>query len=223
MPARRLVRRLLGGLAGKRLAPAGRAPQTARVPEPLTPVEIPAGPLLLRPWAPADADAVFTACQDAEVQRWTSVPSPYRREDAVEYVERISPAGWAAGTGAHFAVVPAVDGDGPLLGSISLMDISEGSAEVGFWASGQARGRGVMTAATRALCRWGFAELGLARITWFAYVGNDASRRVAEKVGFQHEGTLRAYLSQRGRRHDAWVAGLLPGDPEPDAPAHPPS
>ncbi|MDQ1625080.1 MAG: hypothetical protein QOJ49_578, partial [Actinomycetota bacterium] len=54
--------------------------------------------------------------------------------------------------------------------------------------------------------------LGLGRVEWLAHVGNDASRRVAEKVGFVYEGMQRAKCHQRGVRYDAWVAGLLPGE-----------
>ena len=43
-------------------------------------------------------------------------------------------------------------------------------------------------------------------------MGNDASLRVAEKLGFQREGTARAGLLHRGERRDGWVAGLLPGE-----------
>jgi RimJ/RimL family protein N-acetyltransferase len=180
---------------------------------PLEPTEITAGRLHLRPWQPADADAVLAACQDPELQRWTQVPVPYRREHADEYVGVTSPAGWAAGTHAHFAVLDATTAR--LLGSMSLGGIAAGAAEVGYWCVPGERGHGVMTDALGAVCRWGFGRLGLQRVTWLAHVGNDASRRVAEKAGFQLEGTLRQYLPHRGERRDAWIAGLLPGDPTP--------
>ena len=42
--------------------------------------------LLLRPPREDDVDAIVRACQDAESQRWlTSLPSPYTREDAIEF------------------------------------------------------------------------------------------------------------------------------------------
>jgi len=185
-------------------------PQTAAVSTPIEPTEITTGHLVLRPWRPADAHAVFAACQDPELQRWTRVPVPYRHEDAVHYVGQLSPQAWAAGTAAHFAVLDAVTGD--LQGSVSLMDLAEGGAEVGYWTAVEARGRGRTTEAVRAVCAWGVGALGLQRITWLAHVGNTASRRVAEKAGFVVEGTLRQYLPHRGERRDAWVGGLLPGD-----------
>ena len=54
--------------------------------------------------------------------------------------------------------------------------------------------------------------LGVQRLEWYANVGNMASRRVAEKVGFTVEGTLRRGLDQRGTRVDAWIGSLLPGE-----------
>ena len=143
------------------------------------------------------------------------MPVPYRHEDAVADVGQVSPQPWAAGTAAHFAVLDAATGE--LLASVSLMDVAEGGAEVGCWTAASARGRGVTTEAVRAVCAWGFEELGLQRITWLAHVGNAASRRVAEKAGFALEGTLRQYLPHRGARRDAWVAGLLPSDLEAGA------
>ena len=177
----------------------------------LEPVEITAGRLHVRPWQPEDAPAVLAACSDPEVVRWTAVPQPYTAEVARAWVEEQAPSLWASGRGAPFAVLDATTGG--LLGSVSLMRLDAGAAEVGYWLAPEARGRGVATEALAAVCRWGFGALGLGRMTWLAYVGNDASRAVAERVGFTFEGTLRGYLPWRdGTRRDAWVAGLLPGE-----------
>jgi RimJ/RimL family protein N-acetyltransferase len=54
--------------------------------------------------------------------------------------------------------------------------------------------------------------LGVRRLEWYASVGDGASRRVAEKVGFTVEGTLRRGLEKRGTRVDAWIGSLLPGE-----------
>ena len=73
----------------------------------IEPVELQAGDLLLRPFVPADAGAVFSACQDPEIQRWTTVPVPYTRDDAEEFVAACAER-WASGM-PSFAVVDAVD------------------------------------------------------------------------------------------------------------------
>ena len=177
----------------------------------MEPTEITAGRLHLRPWQPYDAAAVLAACQDPELQRWTSVPVPYTEDDARAWVERQTVADWASGTAASFAVLDAVDAR--LLASVALLRIADGAAEIGYWAVPAERGRGVVTDASAAVCRWGFAALDLGRITWLAQVGNTASRRVADKTGFRFEGTLRAWLPARGGgKADAWIGGLLPGD-----------
>jgi len=175
-------------------------------------VEISAGRLHLRPFRPTDAAAVFAACQDAEIQRWTTVPSPYREEDARSFVEEFVPAGWSRGTAATFAIVDSTDG--ALLGNVSVnkLDAAWGLAEVGYWAAAQARGKGVMTQALGAVCRWAFAECGRERIEWLAGIGNVASRRVAEKAGFTIEGVLRSRIVLNGERVDTWIGSLLRGD-----------
>jgi RimJ/RimL family protein N-acetyltransferase len=179
----------------------------------MEPVEISAGSLHLRPFTESDADRAFAICQDPEIQRWTQVPSPYTAADAYEFVSRVVPIGWTTGTEAIFAVCDSTTGE--VLASIGLhLDRGgdEHMAEIGYLCAAEARGRGVTTTGVAAVCRWGFEALGIGRIEWLAEVGNVASRRVAEKVGFVMEGTLRARLLHRGERKDAWVAGLLPGD-----------
>ncbi|MCW2544369.1 MAG: family N-acetyltransferase [Frankiales bacterium] len=187
----------------------------------MEPVEISAGRLHLRPWQESDEDAVYEACQDPEIQRWTRVPSPYTREDAREHTLR-SQQGWQEGGAARFAVLDATSGG--LLGTVLLFDIADGDAEVGYWCAPWARGQGVMSEAVATVCRWGFGELGLARIEWAAGVGNWASLAVAQKCGFTFESTSRMGLVTRGERHDGWWAALLATDEMVDRrPPRPPT
>jgi RimJ/RimL family protein N-acetyltransferase len=172
--------------------------------------------VLLRPFEPEDVPAVYEACQDPEIQRWTAVPSPYTEADAELFLNEMAPFEWESGLGTPFGVFERASG--LLVGSLGLMGITpEDSrdgriAQVGYWTAPEMRGRGYTTDALRLLCRWGFDEVLIARIEWYAEVGNVASRRVAEKVGFVFEGTLRSRLRHRGERRDAWLAALLPTD-----------
>ena len=43
--------------------------------------------VLLRPWRPEDAEEVFRACQDPDLQHFTQVPVPYLLEHAVGFVD----------------------------------------------------------------------------------------------------------------------------------------
>ncbi|MBM7806697.1 RimJ/RimL family protein N-acetyltransferase [Geodermatophilus bullaregiensis] len=97
--------------------------------EPL-PVEVPAGPLLLRPWRAGDADDVRAALTDPATDLWSNPGRVRTREDAEVWVARR--AGWSSGTRATWAVVGTATGE--LLGSVSLhaIDVAQGNAEVGY-------------------------------------------------------------------------------------------
>ncbi|MFI2611487.1 GNAT family N-acetyltransferase [Kitasatospora sp. NPDC018619] len=168
--------------------------------------------LVLRSPRESDIDAVFAACQDPEIQRWTVVPSPYRREDAEFFVRDLAAEGRRTGANLVWGVFER--GSGALVGcqGLVLRAADRGCAEIGWWAVKEFRGRGYTTEAARAVSRHGLRELGLRRLEWLAYVGNEGSRAVAEKVGYRFEGTLRSYAEQRGTFHDSWIASLLPAD-----------
>ncbi|RGC69696.1 putative ribosomal N-acetyltransferase YdaF [Micromonospora sp. MW-13] len=183
------------------------------------PVELTEDGLLLRPWRATDADAVHRACQDPDIQRWTTVPRPYLPEHARGFVTELSAAAWRDGTGAPFAVCDA--GTGELLASCGLVSLHQATdtGEIGYWVAPWARGRGVAARATRAVARWAFDAPGLRRLIWQAEIGNHASRLAALRAGFRIEGELRlAHPSPDGRR-EGWIGSLLPGElPAPGAP-----
>ncbi len=173
----------------------------------MEPVEIVAEGLLLRCWRAEDADAVYRACQDPDIQRWTGVPSPYRASDAVGFVTDHARELWSAGTGAPLGVFDA--STGALLGSGGLASIRGSRAEMGYWTAPGARGRGVATIAGRAVARWTFEQFGDVRLVWRAALGNHASRLAALRMGFRMEGLLRGDVRHDdGTREDAWVGSL---------------
>ena len=166
------------------------------------------GDLILRPPAPEDAEAVTAACQDPEIQRWTLVPSPYRREHAEEW---LAAAPGRARDGEAVALL-AFEGDGRLAGSFSLMelDLERGYGEIGYWVAPWARGRGVATRSVRLLHEWAAGELGLRRIEILPDAANAPSRRVAERCGYVATGELRALPRDPDRKPSyavyAWEA-----------------
>ncbi|MFG3350111.1 GNAT family N-acetyltransferase [Streptomyces sp. NPDC048018] len=175
----------------------------------MEPITLTTERLRLRPFTAADADAVYEACQDPDIQRWTTVPSPYARADAELFVTRLVPEGWQQDGEYAFAVEP-LDG-GPLLAATGLHARAPGVREIGFWQAREHRGRGYMTEAVGAVARWAFS-IGVHRLLWRAEVGNGPSRAVAERVGFTIEGVERAGLVQNGTVRDSWLGSLLPSD-----------
>ena len=119
----------------------------------------------------------------------------------------------ATASAAPYAIVSA-DDDARLLGSIALMalDWTHRRGDVGYWLAGDARGSGHATRAVRAICRWGFAQLGLERIALMASTGNPASQRVAERAGFTREAVLRSSYRGNDGRQDMVAFGLLVSD-----------
>jgi RimJ/RimL family protein N-acetyltransferase len=178
----------------------------------------------------ADVDRIFEVCQDVDIQRWTTVPSPYLREHAEGFVATFVPQGWAAERVFTWAVreprdVTPGEPEPPVLGmvGITLDDAPAGvrSGEVGYWMAPDARGRGLTTEAARLVVDFGLDPegLALARVEWRAEVGNWASRRVAWRLGVRVEAQVRGLLLHHGGRVDGWIGTLLPQDSrEPNEP-----
>ena len=164
--------------------------------------------LELRAPSEGDIEAIEAACQDPEIPRWTTVPSPYTREHAEDFVRQVA-EWWSNGA----ETVWGIFADGELVGMIGLHDIEQhhtgGHAEIGFWVVAAARGKGYVLEAARAVVDWGFSELGLVRIAWRAVAGNIPSARTARALGFRYEGLQRQVLTSSRGRDDGWVAGLL--------------
>ena len=163
--------------------------------------------LLLRRHRADDLDGIHEQCQDPETVRFTTVPHPYSRQDAEDYLALVVRE-WEAGATASFAV----EVDGRFAGTVDLRMREGAWTEVGFGLAPWARGRGVTTRALRLALNWGFRELGLVGARWTARVGNDGSRRVAERCGFTVEGTVRGLLVLRGQRLDGWIGSLMADD-----------
>jgi RimJ/RimL family protein N-acetyltransferase len=157
----------------------------------------------------ADIGAITDAAQDPEVPRWTTLPSPYERSHAEDFIAKAE-RWWREATELTWGI--RVDGD--WVGMIGLHGLRpRGDAEIGFWMAKHARGHGYLTEAAARVIDFAFAEpLSLARIEWRAVVGNVPSARAARALGFRYEGTLRQALSDPRGRHDGWVAGLLATD-----------
>lgn len=157
----------------------------------------------------ADADAIFEACQDELIQRYTMVPAPYERSHATGFVE-LAAQWWDAGTETTWAIRRGSD----LVGMIGIHGLGRGHGELGYWVAPGSRGHGYVIEGARAVIDWAFAHDGLelARLEWRAVAGNVISGRVGRALGFRYEGLLRRGLVSRRGHEDGWIAGLLPED-----------
>ncbi len=165
--------------------------------------------LLLRELRGSDATAVAAGAGDARVARFLiEVPSPYPVGLARRWIHGRS-AWWELGRGVTLAIARR-DAPDALLGSVSLRrHARDRRAELGYWLTAAAWGRGYATEAAAAAIDFGFRQLALARIYAQVIVGNDASMRVLDKLGMAYEGTKRRHLRKGDRLHDVRFYGLL--------------
>lgn len=170
----------------------------------------------LRLPAEGDIDAITAACQDPDIPRFTRVPSPYTRADAVRFVADTA-ASWRAATSRGFVICDAHTG--ALLGAVGLHAREQPEvSEIGYWIAADARRRGVATRAVRLLSAWALANLGFDRLELMTHVDNVASQGVAERAGFTREGVLRSYATIGCGLADVVMFSLVPGDlPKVDA------
>ncbi|WP_298747743.1 GNAT family N-acetyltransferase [uncultured Serinicoccus sp.] len=161
------------------------------VPAPLPTLR--ADPLVLRPWRTGDEDRIVEAVTDPLSRRYLpQLPDPYGQPDAATFVQACAEAA-ERGERRTWAVADAADDR--VLGAVSLTQASASGppGEIGYWAHPDARGRGVTTAAVRAVVRYALAPgaeqgLGLRRVWVQAAGSNLASQRVAVAAGLREVG-----------------------------------
>lgn len=170
---------------------------------------------VLTPYTPSDIANVVDLCQDPDIQKWTTVPTPYTRDNAESFVLDIATDSWKKGS-PIWAIRENLDG--PVVGSISITLRDTGVGEVGYWLGASYRQRGITTAAVNAVADYAFDTLGFSSLRWSCAIidgeTNWASARVAWKCGFTFEGTVRrmAALKSNGPAIDFRLASLLPGE-----------
>jgi RimJ/RimL family protein N-acetyltransferase len=74
------------------------------------------------------------------------------------------------------------------------------------------RGKGVATEAINLLVRYLFETKQMNRIRLVIHPENRASRRLAEKCGFRHEGTARGAWYNKGKHQDVEIYAIVHDD-----------
>ncbi|HEX5740647.1 MAG TPA: GNAT family N-acetyltransferase [Pilimelia sp.] len=166
-------------------------------------------PITLRPPCPADRADWVDTWRDPQTRRWLAhdARAPH---DLVDDDLREAAAGWARGDGVTMVVADAAD---RFAGYLRLGQPSARYPrewQCSYAVAPHARGRGYASAALAAAADWAFAALAAERLEWYAFVGNEASRKVAARAGFVAEGVSR--FVDGGVRRDCWRAARLAGD-----------
>ena len=160
----------------------------------------------LRPWRPGDEESLARHANNRRV--WLNLrdlfPHPYTRADAEVWI--------ASQRGEDPVCNFAIEVEREAAGGIGLhlqTDVEWRSAEIGYWLGEAHWGKGIMTAAVRAVTAYGFAQLDLVRIYATVFEWNPASQRVLEKAGYSLEGRLRKAITKDGQTIDSFLYAYI--------------
>jgi ribosomal-protein-alanine N-acetyltransferase len=100
-----------------------------------------------------------------------------------------------------------VGDDGTVLGRFNLVDLEDGTAELGYRVAQRVAGRGVATATVQELCRLAAVQYGLRTLRAATTNDNVASQKVLAKAGFVPAGP-----AEPGGRPGTWYQRDLAAD-----------
>ncbi|MFI5182975.1 MAG: GNAT family N-acetyltransferase [Vicinamibacteria bacterium] len=170
-------------------------------------IHLAAGTAVVREWRRDDAAALVPQANDERVaaNMRDAFPHPYGLEDAERFIalalEKSPPT------------FLAIEVSGRIAGGIGYTlhtDVERVGAEVGYWLGHEFWGRGIGTAALRALTNHAFrTHQELRRLYAVPFAWNPGSARVLQKVGYRCEGTLRQSAIKNGQVLDQWMYAIL--------------
>ena len=144
--------------------------------------------LILRKWTEADADSLYEYAKDPAVGPIAGWPPHKSKEESLAVIRNVL-------NGAECYAICEKGGD-RAIGAIELklnghtdMTCRNDECELGYWLGKPFWGRGYMPEAANELLRHAFDDLGMKTIWCGYYDGNEKSKRVQEKLGFQHHHT----------------------------------
>lgn len=164
--------------------------------------------LFLRAMRVSDTEDMYAYAKDPEVTRyllWSPHRTPEYTRSYLEYL---------AGRyrlGQHYEWAMVCKADGHMIGTCGFarIDCPHNTAEIGYVLNPAYRGQALVAEAAERVLRFGFDVLGLHRVEARYMIGNDASRRVMEKLGMSFEGVRRESMLVKGAYRDIGICSLL--------------
>jgi RimJ/RimL family protein N-acetyltransferase len=130
-----------------------------------------------------DAEWITQACQDTEVQRWTLVPRPYKREHALGFINNTI-------NESHLWVIEQQETNEPVgVVSIHTIDLDTGDADVGYWIAPWGRRRGAAVYALNLVEQFARTIPAVKFLSAHIAESNSASRATASRAGFINMGS----------------------------------
>ena len=154
--------------------------------------------LILRGMRVSDTEDMFEYARRPSVTQyltWNPHTDPAETREYLTYVGQR----YRTGDFYDWAVVDRESGH--MIGTCGFTSFNcpHDTAEIGYVLNPAYQGKGLATEAVRRVLDFGFGELGLHRIEAHFMEGNDASRRLMERVGMTFEGYARESMRIKGR------------------------
>lgn len=142
---------------------------------------------------------------DAIARNTLRIPYPYSQEDAIFWIEFCKNQTIEKGCLWFFVIRTE---DGKVIGAVSLNEVINGIAEIGYWLSPNYWGRGIMAPCIQQFCDYiakNSDMYGITRFEAHVFSTNSQSQRVLEKCGFQYEGEYPNKYEKDGVSIDAKI------------------
>ena len=154
--------------------------------------------LILRGMRVSDAEDMYVYAKRPSVTQyltWNPHTDPAETREYLTYV------GQRYRTGDFYDWAVVDKESGRMIGTCGFTSFNcpHDCAEIGYVLNPDYQGRGLATEAVRRVLEFGFDELGLHRIEAHFMEGNNASRRLMERVGMTFEGYARESMRIKGR------------------------
>ena len=163
-------------------------------------------PFILRLWQESDAPALAKYLNNKKI--WDncrdSLPYPYTSKDAVSFIQYVK----SQNVQHNYCIEINMEA----AGNVSFdrgTDVERFNAEIGYWIAEPYWNKGIITQALRQAIGDYFNRTDVVRIFARVYVGNLASMRALEKVGFQKTGILHRAYFKNGQFLDCHYFELL--------------
>ena len=169
--------------------------------------------LKLRPITQDDAQDIFEIFSDKQVMKYYDL-LPFETLDRAKQQADFFAKGFEKKQMIRWGV--ELKESGKLIGTCGFFAFNEDAlkAELGYELGSAYQGKGYMSEALSAALAFLFRESSVNRVEAFIEPPNTASQKLAQKLGFTKEGTLRQYERCRGELIDICVYGLLRSDRE---------
>lgn len=144
--------------------------------------------LILRPWLESDAESLYQYASSPKVGPIAGWPVHTSVENSLEIIRTVLSAPET------YAVIDkesdrAIGCVGIMIGKNSNIELPNTEGEIGYWIGTPYWGKGLIREAVHELLRYAFEELQLQKIWCVYFDGNNNSKRVQEKCGFQYQFT----------------------------------